>query len=119
MQVETVQGDRRPKALDQALGVDGKPIFQEVQDVKVSDALDPLAAMEKQPPRIGVGSPQYRWHLAFAASRCPSCNGRLTPAGHSFTARCYESCGLDWFAQHSERDGSAKPGSMIACFRVV
>jgi len=70
LQVETVQGDRRPKALDQALGVDGKPVFEEVQDVKVSDPLDPLADMEKQAAEDwGVGSPQYRWHLAFAASR--------------------------------------------------
>ena len=81
---------------------------------------DPLANVERQAAKDwGVGSPQYRWHVAFAAWRCPSCDGPLTPSPHSPTSRYCEKCRLSWFAQFSEGDGSAKPGSMIACFRLT
>ena len=79
---------------------------------------DPLAAIEKQAAKHwGVGSPQYRRHLAFAAWQCPSCDGPLVsdPRGHADFRVC-ERCRLRWFAQFSEREGSAKPGSMIAAF---
>lgn len=65
----------------------------------------------------GVGSPQYRRHLAFAAHRCPTCGGPLAPSPHGPTSRRCERCRLDWYAQHSEPDGSAKRGSLIARFR--
>ena len=81
---------------------------------------DPLADVEMQAAKDwGVGSPQYRWHLAYAAWRCPWCNGPLVPDPHGGTHRWCEKCDLEWFPQFSEADGSAKAGSAIACFRVV
>ncbi len=75
---------------------------------------DPLAAVEKQAAKDwGVGSPQYRRHLAFAAYRCPDCGGPLlVTADHPTCRRCGK-CKLAWFAQFSERDWHAKPTSLI------
>ena len=80
----------------------------------------PLAEVEKQAAKDwGVGSPQYRWHLAYAAWRCPWCNGLLVPDPHSGEFRRCENCRLDWYPQFRERDGSPRPGSMIVCLRFV
>jgi hypothetical protein len=83
----------------------------------VAETGDPDAEVAAMAARYwGLGSYQYRCHLAFAAHRCPECDGPLAPSPHSPTARRCERCRLSWFAQFSERDGSAKPGSLIAYF---
>jgi hypothetical protein len=86
----------------------------------MAEALDPVAEAEKWAAEVwGVGSPQYRWHLAYAAWRCPTCDGRLVPDRHGGRHRWCEKCDLEWFPQFSEADGSAKRGSLIACFRII
>ena len=76
---------------------------------------DPLAELEGQAAKNwGVGSAQYRRHLAFAARRCPDCGGPLVVSADHPTSRRCGKCKLAWFAQFSERDGSAKPTSLIA-----
>ena len=81
---------------------------------------DPLAEVENQAAKDwGVGSPQYRWHLAYAAWRCPWCQGPLIPDPNSGGYRRCESCRFDWYPQFRERDGRPRPGSMIVCLRFV
>jgi len=80
-----------------------------------------LAEVERQSAKHwGVGSPQYRWHLAYAAWRCPWCDDVLVPDphGHRDFRHCLN-CKVKWFPQFSNPDGSPKLTSMIACFRVV
>ena len=91
-------------------GVDGPP--QRTTDLT---EVERLAAKH-----WGVGSPQYRWHLAYAAWRCPWCDDVLVPdpRGHREFRHC-QSCKVEWFPQFSNPDGSPKPTSMISCFRVA
>lgn len=53
-------------------------------------------------------------HQSFAAYRCPDCGGPLVVSADRREFRRCEKCKLAWFAQFSERDGSAKPTSLIA-----
>lgn len=81
---------------------------------------DPLAYVEKQAARDwGVGSPQSRWHLAYAAWRCPWYQGALVPDPRSGGYRRCEVCRFDWYPRFRERDGSPRPDSMIVCLRFV
>ena len=93
------------------------PTPANIRTIRFVPQADPVAAVEKQAAKDwGFGSPQYWWHLAFAAHRCPECDGPLVSKADSSFRRC-EKCRLSWFAQFSEQEGSAKPGSLIACFR--
>ncbi len=68
----------------------------------------------------GVGSPQYRFHLAYAAWKCPWCENPLVPDPHGHREfRLCDNCDVEWFPQFSERDGTPKPSSMISWFRVI
>lgn len=59
---------------------------------------------------FGAGSDQHRWHVAFAAHRCPKCGGPLVSLPDSPVFRRCRKCKLSWFAQHSEPDGSRQMG---------
>ena len=83
----------------------------------MAESSDPVVEVEEWAAQVyGVGSPQYRWHLAFAAHRCPSCDRSLAHSADRPKFRRCGKCRLAWFAQFSEQDGSARRGSLIACF---
>lgn len=80
---------------------------------------DHASEAEGWPAQVfGPGSVQARWHVAFAARRCPICSTMLVSSPDMPTARRCPRCRLDWFAQHAWPDGRAKTGSVIAYFRV-
>jgi len=83
-------------------------------DQIVPGEADPLAAVEQAAKDWGSDRRSITDISPSPAYGCPDCGGPLlVTADHPTCRRCGR-CKLAWFAQFSERDGSAKPTSLIA-----